>query len=196
MFSKEGLRGRQIVVAGMRGSGKTTFVKHALLPVFRRHIVYDLVEDYPPENFTVYKVPRDIRADNEQIKANFDLLCSRINWSVIDCVVVNEANRVMPNREKMPQYGRMLVDVSRHFEGGPKTVIYETRRPAQLHTDVLELADIIVCFKLDGKNDVDALNARRTGLGDMVAALSLDTHEAIVYISGHHPRRIEAIQIR
>ena len=63
------------------------------------------------------------------------------------------------------------------------------RRPVQFHTDIVELADFLFIFRLDGNNDYKYLENLHRGLGDMVRNLP-EYHFAIRHageITKHAP---------
>lgn len=170
------LKGKQFVICGMRDQGKTTFAKE-LLSGFRRSVVFDTLNEY--KDFYRY-IPKTRNA-GEELEGEFNLFWNRINKKHIDCICVDEANRVAPRAMKATQAVRDIVDMGRHIE--PPffgcAYIFIARRPTQMFTDAVELADFLVFFRLDGKNDIEYLNDVRTGLGDLVQTLK--PHEFVIY---------------
>lgn len=167
------VKGSQIVVCGHRGAGKSTCVQHILDHV-PAHMVYDMNREHDAYN---RYLPQHRRGD--EARAEVDGVISRL---VLDndparrpgFVVIEEANRVVPNKGKIPPAVGELVDLGRHYErpGGTGIgVAYVTRRPAQLDTDVMELADNLIVYRVRGRNDKNRLNEEAPGLGDAAAAL-------------------------
>lgn len=171
------LAGQQIVVAGGRGSGKSTFVQHVLRILGDGALVYDMNREH--DAFERY-LPDHRRG--EEAVAEADGVVSRM---VTDndpsrrpaLLVLEEANRYV-SQGNIPEAVGELVDLGRHYKT-PLTdgvaVMYVTRRVAQLDTDVTELADYIAVFGPGGKNSRRRLNDEVAGLGD--AAAELDGYE-------------------
>ena len=167
------LAGKQVVVCGHRGAGKSTWIQHAVsdAPVF----VYDMNREH--DHLPRY-LPNHRRDD--ECKAEVDGVISRLvtdnaPHSRPGVVVLEEANRYVPNRGKIPAAVGELVDLGRHYETAVAdgvSVLYVTRRPAQLDPDVMELADYLVVYRIRGKNDKKRLNKEASGLGDAAAGLS------------------------
>lgn len=171
------LAGKQVVVTGPRGSGKSTIVQSILRRV-PPHFVYDMNREH--EGFNRYL------ADNrrgEDMRAEVDGVISRM---VTDnepekrpaLVVLEEANRYVPNAGKIPEAVGELVDLGRHYvtpAAQGVAVMYVTRRPAKLDTDTTELADYFIVAGPTGKNGRSRLNDEVPGLGD--AATDLDGYE-------------------
>jgi len=164
------LIGHRLALFGIQGSGKTTFIQQKILPNFSRYIVFDFMDDYKGYNRYVAKSPSE-----------FDFFIDKVvvpNYQKIDLIVIDEANRLLPNRIEMVEGFKLLNDRCgvNHMNIG---VITACRRPSQIHTDVVELAHYIICFGLYGKNDIQRLNAEKSGFGDVVAQLK--NHEAVLY---------------
>jgi DNA helicase HerA-like ATPase len=172
------IEGQQLVVCGHRGAGKSTWIQHAVhdAPVF----VYDMnreheaIADRP--NGARY-LPNHRR--DEEGRAEADGVVSRL---VTDnepgarpaVVVLEEANRYVPNAGKIPEAVGELVDLGRHYKTAASdgiAVMYVTRRPAQLDPDVMELADYLIVYRVRGKNDKKRLNKEAPNLGDRAAEL-------------------------
>jgi DNA helicase HerA-like ATPase len=170
-LSAESLRGKQIGVFGMRGTGKTTWTKW-LLRKFKKPVVFDPLNEYA--DFTRY-VP-ETREAGDELKAEFSHFWNTINRKRIGCMAVDEANRIAPNRETPSPALRDIIDLGRHES---ITYILIARRPTQITTDAVELVDYLVFFRLDGKNDIKYINDIKEGMGDAVAGLS--GHKFVFY---------------
>lgn len=166
------IEGQQLVVCGHRGAGKSTWIQNAIRDA--PALVYDMNREH--EGFARY-LP-DHRRD-EECKAEVDGVISRL---VTDAdagvrpgiVVLEEANRYVPNAGSIPGAVGELVDLGRHYDTAVSdgvAVMYVTRRPAQLDADVMELADYLIVYRVRGKNDKKRLNAEAPGLGDKAAQL-------------------------
>lgn len=175
-------QGQQVVVAGHRGAGKSTWIQHAAEQLGEGVMFYDMNREH--ENYDRY-LPNHRRGD--EMKAEADGVIARL---VVDndadsrpgSVVLEEANRYVPNQGNIPDSVGELVDLGRHYETAVAdgvSVFYVTRRPAQLDADVMELADYLVIYRVRGKNDVKRLNDETPGLGDDARNLD-DYHYLLV----------------
>lgn len=175
--------GQQVVVAGHRGAGKSTWIQHAARALGEGVLFYDMNREHDPESFDRY-APEHRRGEEMAAEVN-----GVVTRTVMDndparrpgAVVFEEANRYVPNRGNIPEAVGELVDLGRHYETAITdgvAVFYVTRRPAQLDADVMELADYLVIYRVRGKNDVKRLNDEAPGLGD--AARTLDDYHYLL----------------
>jgi len=89
-----------------------------------------------------------------------------------DLLIYEEASRTFPNGKNILPVMRDFLDTYRHWNNTGFGVVFICRRPAQIFTDIPELAHIIICFGNKGTNDISRLNAEAGGLGDLVSQLS------------------------
>ena len=168
-------------VFGLRGSGKSWFVK-SVLESTPDHLIYDPLKEHTGYN---KYTPSD--------RTSIDELCKVIEGPVIKGVkvtednkqmfptrrvgetwkpelfVIDEANRyIYPKPTRLPKPVADLVDYGRHWSLSFGVV---ARRPVQFHTDLIELADVVFFFHLPGKNDHAYLESLHVGLGDTVRNL-------------------------
>jgi len=165
--------GQQIVVIGHRGAGKSTWIQH-ILNQTNGHFIVDMNREH--EGYNRY-LPEYRRGD--EAKAEIDGVISRVATDNDpsyrpSMVVFEEANRYIPNQGTIPGAVGEMVDLGRHYETAVSdgiAVMYVTRRPSQLDTDVIELADYLIVYRVRGKNDKRRLNSEASGLGDKAATL-------------------------
>ena len=161
------LKGKQFVVMGLRGSGKTFFSNK--LAQMTMTAVFDVNNEYETTpNIVRFRVSNSMDFITLQKEADKAIRFVVNNNRVIKMLIIEEANRVFPNKMRLPFMARELVDLGRHYG---ITIGYITRRPTQLNTDIVELADYMVIFSLKGKNDIQYLEDLRQGLGKEVAHL-------------------------
>lgn len=163
-----------VFVAGPRGSGKSTLVRHMVRGHQGLGVVYDAMDEYAeatPSGWRCY-VPRwrDYPRSAQELDAVLGHLVvprarKRIRYSLL---VVEEASRVAPSRRPMPEVLAQVNDLGRHWG---LSAVYVARRPVQVHTDLVELADYLVLFRLGGLNDLRYLEDLHRGLGRAVAQL-------------------------
>ena len=180
MINIKKLRNKQLALFGMRGSGKTHFTKY-LASNFKNPFIFDPLNEYT--EFENRYIPSET-SDFLEIQNEFMLMYDKVNWKKIDLLVIEEADLIAPSRQSYPFTLRKIISLGRH-EG--LTYVWITRRPAQMHTDISELADYLVVFKLDGKNDIDYLNSIYKGLGYTANTLDFNKHNFIWYERGLKP---------
>ena len=168
-------------VFGLRGSGKSWFVKSVLQSTLD-HLIYDPLKEH--QGYNKY-TPTD-RTDIEELstliegpvikgvkvtKENQKMFPTRRpgeTWKP-ELFVIDEANRyIYPKPTRLPKPVADLVDYGRHWNISFGVV---ARRPVQFHSDLIELADCVFFFKLPGKNDHAYLESLHAGLGDTVRDL-------------------------
>lgn len=163
------LANKQFVVVGLRGHGKTVFAKSVLESVPESHIVYDPNDEY--HGYRSY-VPDDPNSPDE-MDAFIRDFGARYKP---DLLLFDEINTyVRKNPTPLPTWLRQLVNNGRHWG---VSAGYIARRPASIHTDIIEIADWLFIFNLAGKNDFQHLETLSKGLGE--AAKELDDYAFLV----------------
>lgn len=163
------LKGQHTMVFGLKGAGKSNWVQYVLnQPAYAAHLMYDVCQEHGP--LRCY-LPDHRRGD--KAIAEFNEVLTRMILDVPrdqrpEVLGIEEISRLAPNRGGAPESLLELIDLNRHYGVG---VMGIARRPAQVDTDLVELADNLVIFKLTGKNDYRRLEAEREGLGDAVRSL-------------------------
>ena len=179
-------------VFGLRGSGKSWFVK-SVLESTPDHLIFDPLREhagynkYTPtdrtsidELETVIKGPviKGIKV-TEDNKAMFPTRKVGETWKP-ELFVIDEANRyIAPHPKPMPQSVADLVDYGRHW-GCSFGVV--ARRPVQFNSTLVELSDHVFLFNLPGKNDHAYLESLHSGLGDTVR--NLPPHHFVAFSHG------------
>ena len=179
-------------VFGLRGSGKSWFVK-SVLESTPDHLIYDPLREH--QGYNKY-TPSD--------RTDIDELCTVIEGPVIKGIKVTEDNKTMfptrrvgetwkpelfvidecnryvyPKPTRLPKPIADLVDYGRHWKVSFGAV---ARRTVQFHTDLIELADVVFFFQLPGKNDHAYLESLHSGLGDTVR--DLPPHHFVAFSHG------------
>jgi len=172
-------------VFGPRGSGKSWFLKH-VLDSTPDHWLYDPLHEH--KGYRAY-LPDDSESIPE-LEEFMQLMVIPKNGRVAGVTasgkpspalfVIDEANRyVKPKPAPLPKAVGQMVDFCRHFEISFGVV---ARRPVQFHTDLIELADAVFFYQLDGVNNHKYLQDLKAGLGDQVR--ELPKHHFISLIGG------------
>lgn len=173
--------GNQGVVLGKKGCGKSNFVQHLLSDDrYRNTLIFDTCREHANTNLPRY-TPTHRRGDKARAELGKVLGAYAVTDREYrdirpDLVVLEELSRYAPSQGKMAEELGELIDLARHYGVG---LIGVARRPAQIDTDTVELADWLVIFRVDGDNDVRKLNRLSSGLGD--AAADLPDYHFIVY---------------
>jgi hypothetical protein len=174
---------KRCVIFGLQGSGKTELAKK-LTETQRAHIVYDVHHEYIGFNRYLVEHRRvNIKDKNDPGIRELNNVINNIvlKSGQVRLFVLDEANRYCPNHYPLPSSILVLNDDNRHDRIG---FISIARRPAQLNTDLTELAHYIFIFNLAGRNDYNYLEDTAVGLGD--AARKLKEHAFIVVFPDRH----------
>ena len=167
----------RIGIFGLQGSGKTTLAKDIAREQKKHTFIFDVMHEYPFNHR--YKVKN---RSYPEIAQEFDLFYKNfykpkvLEKKIKNILIIDEANRIAPNGRKLAEGLAELNDLHRHYRN---SFVLIARRPAQLHTDLLELLHYIIVFRLNGINDIKRLNSIKEGLGDKVKQLG--EHEFIIY---------------
>jgi hypothetical protein len=175
------LKSKGWAVFGLRGSGKSWFVKH-VLDSSPDHLIYDPLKEHrgynkytPTDRTSIDELSKVIEGPvirgvrvTEENKRQFPTRRVGETWKP-DLFVIDEANRyIYPHPREIPKAVADLVDYGRHWNLSFGVV---ARRPVQFHTTLIELADVVFFFYLPGQNDYQKLEGMHPGLGDAVRSL-------------------------
>ena len=159
------------MIFGPKRSGKSNFLNWLLQrPEYDGHLVYDVCREHNELNRYVPEYRR-----GEKATAEFDGVLGRVvtcndREKRPDVVAIEEINRFAGSGGSPPEELYELIDMNRHYGVG---LIGVARRPASVHSDLVELADSLILFRLRGPNDHRKLNNIRDGLGEVVDDLGL-----------------------
>lgn len=162
--------------------GKTEWVKRCIENY--DPVVYDVLGEYDSQKFDTY-TPKsdsypalgdefdDFLGDIREVKKSDEDAHEDQNWDMLVC---DEASSVVPQKGYGGNVNNFL-NYYRHSleeKGWDMGAIFMARRPAKVHTDVVEVSKYMVLLGgIKGHNDIKKLNEISTGLGD--AAQDLDT---------------------
>jgi DNA helicase HerA-like ATPase len=164
------LAGKSFVILGLKGTGKSTLANLILNTYGEKAFLYDTLYESPELSpFDIY------RPKNRYSVAELEAVIRAIVPENINQLpkyrlfVIDEANRFCPPYPSpLPASVADLNDQCRHYL---MSAGFIARRPSQLNSNLIELADYTFVFRLTGKNDLVYLNNTVSGLGDAVATL-------------------------
>ena len=162
---------------GLNLSGKSYFVKNAIIPSYRC-LVWDPNKEYPEQKCDVYR-PRQLAYPGSAEECEqFLIKIVKPNRGKYELVIFDEANSTFP--VSRPLYPQMLdfLNNYRHDDWGYLGIGFVCRRPAQLFTDFVALSHVIFSFGNKGSQDIQRLNCEAQGLGDQVKLLA--NHQYVV----------------
>jgi hypothetical protein len=170
------LTGKTFVVLGVKGAGKSTLVDMIHNSYGEQALYYDTLHEAPEATeYNVYQ-PAD-KYSIPELESVISAIIPATKFAVpkFKVFTVDEGNRFFkPYPKPMPQKAKELNDICRHF-GMSFGVI--ARRPSQLHTDLVDLADYLFIYRLTGKNDLVYLENTASGLSEAVRTLGV--HEFV-----------------
>jgi len=160
------LKRRQTAIFGLKKEGKSNLLQYLLTRErYRSHLVYDLNGEHEELNRYVPTHHRGEKAEKELDEVIRRTVTGQDRDMRPELLAVEELSRFCGPNSPPPEELYELIDRNRHYGVG---LLLVARRPAQVHTDVTELADNVLIFPLAGSNDRRKLNRMREGLGDLV----------------------------
>lgn len=162
--------GQHTMVFGKKKEGKSNWVQWLISEHIPNHLVYDICREHDVDGVNRY-LPE--HRSGEEARAE---LGGVIEATVTendrdrrpDLFIAEELSRTAPNGGGAHDAVFDLIDLNRHYNVGFLGV---ARRPAQVDTTAVELADNLIVFYVDGHNDVSKLNSIKDGLGDRACEL-------------------------
>jgi hypothetical protein len=170
---------------GLNRSGKSYFIKNAIIPNYRC-IVFDPNGEYAskdgsfkPSNCDYY-IPKKTSYPCIALEFEHFLDWFKKNKSKYDLLIIDEADSVFPNKKPLYPNADNLKGKFRHNEWGNIGIGFACRRPAQLFTDFPSLSYYLFIFGNKGAADIQRLNSESEGLGDLAKQLDVSKHEYIL----------------
>ena len=164
-------------VFGLNLSGKSYFVKNAIIPHYRC-LVWDPNKEYDLNAADVYRPKSMAYPASAYEVEQFLTKIVKPGKGKWDLVIFDEANSTFPVSRPLLPIMLDFLNNYRHDSWGNLGVGFITRRPAQLFTDFVACSHIIFSFGNKGSQDISRLNSEASGLGDLVKQLS--NHEFVI----------------
>jgi hypothetical protein len=159
------LENKSACIFGMPNSGKSTLTNCILKSFGPMAFIYDTLDEYEAQGEYHSYTPKD-RASIVEIERITRAVMKSRRYALY---AIDEANRFAePKPAPLPAFLRDLNDYRAHYE---LSTLYICRRPVQFHTDIVDLANILIIFRMDGPHDIAYLNNIKAGLGDVASTL-------------------------
>jgi DNA helicase HerA-like ATPase len=161
-------RSKRIIICGLPGSGKTNFAKFLIAGVNpkNRVVIWDANGEYTkiPRNCDRY-IPTNKQYSPAMIE-EFNLFIDKLVFTGKrpKVLLIDEANMLFPAKKTLIPKMAIILNTNRHLK---MNLIFVTRRPRSLHTDIIELSELFI-FRLSGLNDEQFLREVKKGLDDLV----------------------------
>ncbi len=162
------LASKGTVLGGLRGSGKTNAARYIASLHPDNVLVYDPLDQYPD-----FDILEPKHRDYPEAADEFARMLDRVDiWDgskhPYRLLVVDEAHRVAPSGRNMHRSIARLNHEHRHI---PLGIVWITRRPRELHPEIVNLADHLMIWRLPGATDYKFLEDTVKGLGEEVRSL-------------------------
>lgn len=159
-----GLQASIIVITGKRHSGKSYFLKNALMPKFPYYIMWDYNHEHQfnnvPVTYKLTEIPSLFKQYRKLVYRPLDKSLSNFDSFVRSCyrlsdfmLVIEEAERYA-TKHYMPPALKWIVDTGRHRGIG---LCVTCRRPARINTDIISNADYVFMFHQHLPVDIEYL---------------------------------------
>ena len=172
-------------VFGIQGSGKTYLVENHLLKSFKHPFVYRVhKEDFTNTKGNVYVY--DCKDTSlKELEDTARIVKQYGQAKLIDCFVLDEADLFLKNMVAIPPAMTDLILNHRHYN---LALIFITRRPQSIPTEIVETCENIICFKVEGENVERKLRAIHPDFQTLLPKLDKDKYNFILKELGQPPR--------
>lgn len=163
------LVGKHFATFGKKNTGKSFLNNWLMKSATRPYLVFDPLRehtDYTEADLVV--IPEYTRGDEANRELQEIIEFAIENRQHFGYIWVDEVNRFHGKGGTLDGPIGDVVDLNAHYNLGVGMI---ARRPVQVHTDIIELADYLFVFKLTGVNDIRKLDNISSGLGERVATL-------------------------
>ena len=191
--TKEKIRLKNVktCVFGIQGSGKTYIVENHLLKSFKHPFVYRIhKEDFvnTKSNVYVYDAVDTSLKELEDTAKKIKILGQQ---KKIDCFVLDEADLFLKSMVAISPKMTDLILNHRHYN---LALIFITRRPQSIPTEIVETCENIICFKVEGENVERKLRAIHPDFQTLLPKLDKDKYNFILKELGKAPRIYDKVE--
>jgi Cdc6-like AAA superfamily ATPase len=138
------------VIAGMRGTGKTEFIKKLTSTLSIPYTVYDVLNQYQGSCIEKNRyVPVNDTLDE------FDNVCKKIWFKGNHLLIIEECEIYLRNKSELSEYAKQLILRGRNKNIG---LWLCTRRIADLHKTPMSQANHLFLFKMYFPNDLNYIS--------------------------------------
>jgi len=192
MKQKIDLRNVKTCVFGIQGSGKTYLVSNNLLKNFKAPFIYEI----HPEDFR--HVPRALiyayKPENLEIE-KLNRVCKDVKYLAqkgdIDAFVLDEADMFIQSTLSIPTHLRDLILNHRHYG---LALIFISRRPQSIPTEIVESCEHMFVFQIEGENVERKLKSIHPDFETLIKDVSKQKHNFIYKKIGAPPVVYDAIK--
>ena len=178
-------------VFGIQGSGKTYFVENFIIPNFKNPFVYRIHrEDFikTKKNVLVY----DGEANNQELEVVAKKVIQFGKEKKIDVFILDETDLFLKNIIAVPKNMTDLILNHRHYN---LALIFISRRPQSIPTEIVESCENIITFKIEGENVERKFKAIHPDFPALLSQLDKDKHNFILKELGKAPKIYDAVEI-
>jgi len=186
------LKNVKTCVFGIQGSGKTYLVEHKLLKNFKHAFIYQI----HPEDFTtakqhyVYKY-NEKSLNISHLEKTVKIVKELGKQKKIDCFVLDEADLFLKSGFAIPKNMTDLILNHRHYN---LALIFISRRPQSIPTEIVESSEHLFIFKIEGENVERKFKAIHPKIMELMPQISKEKHNFIYKHLGEEPTIYDAIK--
>ena len=178
------LKNVKTIVCGIQGSGKTYFTEHELITAFKNPFVYLMhKEDFKScaKNVHVYipQVSNKIDTSMTTLEMTISAVIELGKKKKIDAFVLDEADMFLPKDIRTLQKFRNLYDLIINHRHYGLALIFITRRPQSIPTEVMESSEHLFVFKIEGDNVMKKLTSIHPDFENLMPQLDKKRHNYI-----------------
>jgi len=178
-------------VFGIQGSGKTYLTENNLLKVFKHPFVYRVhKEDFRNTKSNVY-VYDAVDTSLKELEQTAVIIKQLGQQKKIDCFVLDEADLFLKSMVAISPKMTDLILNHRHYG---LALIFITRRPQSIPTEIVETCENIICFKVEGENVERKLSAIHPDFKTLLPKIDKEKHNFILKELGKPPRIISKVE--
>tara|TARA_Y100000310_G_C20694789_1_gene824830 strand:- start:1174 stop:1749 length:576 start_codon:yes stop_codon:yes gene_type:complete len=167
-----------VFISGLKASGKTHLMRYLLSSEKQKDTMTVDTTKHEFDKFNRY-LPTNTQYSPEAITEINLFINKHVLPGGYKIFAIDEINNWCPNKKTMPTSIQKINEEIRHIRPPLQAFIFSARRPTSINTDLLEIADYLIFFRLVGKNDIQRLNDIRDGLGEVVFNLK-DYHFVVL----------------